>query len=70
LKNVHLAPQWLVTLEKRLHAMPAHNQFRLFLSMEIHPKLPSNLLRMGRIFVYEPAPGIKANLLRTFSTIP
>jgi dynein heavy chain 1 len=49
--------------------MPAHNQFRLFLSMEIHPKLPSNLLRMGRIFVYEPAPGIKANLLRTFSTI-
>jgi dynein heavy chain 1 len=70
LKNVHLAPQWLVTLEKRLHAMPAHSQFRLFLSMEIHPKLPSNLLRMGRIFVYEPAPGIKANLLRTFSTIP
>ncbi|CAF4132742.1 unnamed protein product, partial [Rotaria sp. Silwood2] len=70
LKNVHLAPQWLITLEKRLHAMPAHNQFRLFLSMEIHPKLPSNLLRMGRIFVYEPAPGIKANLLRTFSTIP
>ncbi len=69
LKNVHLAPQWLITLEKRLHAMPAHNQFRLFLSMEIHPKLPSNLLRMGRIFVYEPAPGIKANLLRTFSTI-
>ncbi|CAF1543103.1 unnamed protein product, partial [Didymodactylos carnosus] len=66
LKNVHLAPQWLITLEKRLHAMPSHQSFRLFLSMEIHPKLPSNLLRMGRIFVHEPAPGIRANLQRTF----
>ncbi len=29
-----------------------------------------NLLRAGRIFVFEPPPGIRANLLRTFSTIP
>lgn len=37
--------------------------------MEINPKAPVNLLRASRIFVYEPPPGIKANLLRTFSTI-
>uniref|UniRef100_A0A915HKX7 Dynein heavy chain, cytoplasmic n=1 Tax=Romanomermis culicivorax TaxID=13658 RepID=A0A915HKX7_ROMCU len=70
LKNVHLAPQWLVQLEKKLHSLAPHPQFRLFLTMEIHPKLPFNLLRAGRILVFEPPPGIKANLLRTFSTIP
>lgn len=69
LKNVHLAPQWLVQLEKKLHSLQPHASFRLFLTMEINPKLPVNLLRAGRIFVFEPPPGIRANLLRTFSTV-
>ncbi|XP_054277851.1 dynein heavy chain, cytoplasmic-like isoform X3 [Macrosteles quadrilineatus] len=70
LKNVHLAPHWLVQLEKKLHSLQPHANFRLFLTMEINPKLPVNLLRAGRIFVVEPPPGIRANLLRTFSTVP
>lgn len=70
LKNVHLAPQWLVQLEKKLHSLQPHASFRLFLTMEINPKVPVNLLRAGRIFVFEPPPGIRANLLRTFSTVP
>lgn len=70
LKNVHLAPQWLVQLEKKLHSLQPHPGFRLFLTMEINPKVPVNLLRYGRIFVFEPPPGIRANLLRTFSTVP
>ncbi|XP_039279680.1 dynein heavy chain, cytoplasmic [Nilaparvata lugens] len=70
LKNVHLAPQWLVQLEKKLHSLQPHAAFRLFLTMEINAKVPVNLLRAGRIFVFEPPPGIKANLLRTFSTVP
>ncbi|XP_030854690.1 cytoplasmic dynein 1 heavy chain 1 [Strongylocentrotus purpuratus] len=70
LKNVHLAPQWLVQLEKKLHSLSPHPSFRLFLTMEINPKVPVNLLRAGRIFVFEPPPGVKANLLRTFSTVP
>lgn len=70
LKNVHLAPQWLVQLEKKLHSLQPNPGFRLFLTMEINPKLPVNLLRAGRIFVFEPPPGIRANLLRTFSTVP
>ena len=69
LKNVHLAPQWLVQLEKKLHSLQPHAGFRLFLTMEINPKVPVNLLRAGRIFVFEPPPGIRANLLRTFSTV-
>jgi dynein heavy chain 1 len=49
LKNVHLAPQWLVQLEKKLHSLSVHPGFRLFLTMEINPKVPVNLLRYGRI---------------------
>lgn len=70
LKNVHLAPQWLIQLEKKLHSLQPHAGFRLFLTMEINPRVPVNLLRAGRIFVFEPPPGIRANLLRTFSTVP
>ncbi|KAK6191509.1 hypothetical protein SNE40_003176 [Patella caerulea] len=70
LKNVHLAPQWLVQLEKKLHNLTPHPSFRLFLTMEINPKLPTNLLRAGRVFVFEPPPGVAANLTRTFSTVP
>ena len=69
LKNVHLAPAWLVQLEKKLHSLHPHPQFRLFLTMEITPRLPVNLLRAGRVFVFEPPPGVRANLLRTFSTV-
>ena len=39
LKNVHLAPQWLVQLEKKLHSITTHSNFRLFLTMEINPKV-------------------------------
>ncbi len=70
LKNVHLAPQWLMQLEKKVHSLTPHANFRLFLTMEINPKLPVNLLRAGRVFVFEPPPGVRANLLRTFSTVP
>lgn len=39
LKNVHLAPGWLVQLEKKLHSLQPHACFRLFLTMEINPKV-------------------------------
>jgi len=46
-----------------------HPNFRLFMTSEIHPKLPANLLRMSHIFVFEPPGGIKANLLRNLHDI-
>ena len=70
LKNVHLAPQWLVQLEKKIHTLTPHQGFRLFLTTEINPKLPVNLLRNSRVFVYEPAAGVKSNMFRTLSSIP
>ncbi|KAI9494709.1 dynein heavy chain [Zychaea mexicana] len=70
LKNVHLAPSWLGQLEKKLHSMKPHPQFRLFLTMETNPKVPVNLLRMSRVLMFEPPPGIKANLQESLRSIP
>ncbi len=62
LKNVHLAPQWLDHLEKRLHGTQPHPDFRLFMTMETNPRVPVNLISMSRVFMFEPPPGIKANI--------
>ncbi|CAG8454634.1 4044_t:CDS:10, partial [Ambispora gerdemannii] len=70
LKNVHLAPSWLGQLEKKLHSLKAHNSFRLFLTMETNPKVPVNLLRLSRVLMFEPPPGIKANLQDSLKGIP
>ena len=67
LKNVHLAPSWLQQLEKKLHSLRPNQNFRLFLTAEISPKLPVNMLRTARILTYEPPPGMKSSLISTFS---
>jgi dynein heavy chain 1 len=69
LKNVHLAPSWLAALEKRLHRLAPHPSFRLFLTSEIHPLLPANLLRQATRIVFEPPAGVKASLQRTFASL-
>ena len=33
-------------------------------------QVPVNLLRASRIITFEPPPGVKANLVRTFGTVP
>ena len=45
-------------MEKKLHALKAHPNFRLFLTLEITPKIPVNLLRAGRIITFEPPDGL------------
>ncbi|KAG8927614.1 Cytoplasmic dynein 1 heavy chain 1 [Tulasnella sp. 418] len=70
LKNVHLAPSWLSTLEKRLQSLNPHRDFRLFLTMEANPVIPVNILRQSRIVMNEPPPGVKANLLDSLRSIP
>lgn len=62
IKNVHLAPVWLQSLEKRLNSLKPHTDFRLFLSMESSPKIPVNLLRASRVLMYEQPAGVRANM--------
>ena len=65
LKNVHLAPQWLSQMEKKIHTLGTHPgcspKFRLFMTSEVHPKLPANLLRLGHVVTFEPPPGVLAS---------
>lgn len=69
LKNVHLAPSWLSELEKKIHVLTPHANFRLFLTAEFSPKIPSTLIRQSYKLVFEPAAGIKASLIRTYKTV-
>lgn len=67
-KNVHLAPTWLQSLEKRLNSLKPHADFKLFLSMESSPKIPVNLLRASRVLIYEQPAGIRANMRDSMSS--
>lgn len=68
IKNVHLAPTWLQSLEKRLSSLKPHSDFRLFLSMESSPKIPVNLLRASRVLMYEQPAGVRANMRDSLSS--
>jgi dynein heavy chain 1 len=70
LKNVHLSPSWLNKVEKMLHLNPPAPRFRLFMTLELNPKIPANLLRVSTVLIYEPPMGVKSSLLRTFSSLP
>jgi len=69
LKNVHLAIKWLTELEKKLYGMNPHQNFRLFLTMEFNPRIPANLIRLSRVYVFEPPSGVKASLQRSFTQV-
>ncbi|KAL2829944.1 dynein heavy chain, N-terminal region 1-domain-containing protein, partial [Aspergillus cavernicola] len=68
-KNVHLAPSWLQSLEKRLESLKPHREFRLFLSMESSPKIPVNLIRASRVLMYEQPAGVRANMKDSLSSL-
>ena len=68
IKNVHLAPTWLQSLEKRMESLNPHENFRLFLSMESSPKIPVNLLRASRVLMYEQPAGVRANMKDSMSS--
>lgn len=69
IKNVHLAPLWLQSLEKRLNSLKPHSDFRLFLSMESSLKIPVNLLRASRVLMYEQPAGVRANMKDSLSSV-
>ncbi len=68
LKNLHLVVSWLPTLEKELNTLEPHENFRLWLTTESHPKFPTVLLQSSLKVTYEAPPGIKKNLERTYDS--
>jgi len=70
LRNIHLCPEWLTVLEKRLHTLHPHPDFRLFLTSEINPRLPTPLLTVSDIIVVDAPTGIKAHVERFLQAVP
>lgn len=68
LKNLHLVTSWLPVLEKELNSLEPHENFRLWLTAETHPKFPTILLQSSLKVTYEAPPGIKKNLQRTYDS--
>lgn len=70
LQNVHLMPDFLLELEKRL-AIYANEgsdpQFRLFLTSDPSKQIPIGLLERSIKLTNEPPAGLKANLQRAFA---
>jgi dynein heavy chain 1 len=72
LKNCHLCTAWLhETFVKKLQSLGhnTHRDFRLFMTSEISPKLPTALLRLSDLIVAEAPTGIQASMARFFSSI-
>ncbi|CAM9277136.1 unnamed protein product, partial [Phaeothamnion confervicola] len=72
LRNIHLCPDWLEALEKKLHGLQGqrHRDFRLFLTSDIHKALPASLLRQAEILAMEAPPGVRAGVLRFLQAVP
>ncbi|KPI88248.1 putative dynein heavy chain [Leptomonas seymouri] len=66
LKNLHLVLPWVSQLQKELTVLKPNASFRLFLTSEAHDEFPSILLGQSLKITFEPPPGIKQNLLRTY----
>ena len=73
LRNVHLCTHWLRdTLENRLAGIirdaaagmgeAVHKGFRIFLTSETNPDLPTTLLRDAEVIVVEKSVGVKASM--------
>ena len=72
LKNCHLCTDWLrETFVKKLQSLGAgtHPDFRIFMTSEINPNLPTALLRISDVIVAEAPTGVKASLSRFLSSI-
>ncbi|KAF2362508.1 ATPase dynein-related AAA domain [Trinorchestia longiramus] len=68
LKNLHLVTAWLPVLEKELNSLQPHQDFRLWLTAEPHPKFTAMLLQSSLKITYEAPAGLKKNLQRTMDS--
>ncbi|KHJ97214.1 hypothetical protein OESDEN_02808 [Oesophagostomum dentatum] len=69
LNNVHLMLSIIPTIQKELATVTLHERFRLWMTTEEEGKFPAIMLQQSLKVTFEPPPGIRNNLLRTYSQI-
>jgi dynein heavy chain, axonemal len=72
LNNIHLMPNWLIELEKKLDEFAlegSHKKFRLFLSSDPATSIPIGLLNRCIKITNEPPAGLRANIKRAFASL-
>ena len=70
LQNCHLGLDFMTELQELVQdTETVHDSFRVWVTTEVHPKFPINLLQCSVKFTNEPPQGIKAGLKRTFGGI-
>lgn len=69
-QNGHLALDFLEELLLSiLETENVHDQFRLWMTTEVHNKFPINLLQNSIKYTFEPPQGVKAGLKRTYTNL-
>lgn len=70
LQNCHLALGFLAELQSMVEATEnVHDNFRLWITTEVHPNFPINFLQISIKFTNEPPQGLKAGLKRTYANV-
>lgn len=64
LKNVHLVPNWLLTLNEQLERRQLNENFRLWLLCDSADKMPTSLVVKCNKILYESPNGVKSKVLR------
>ncbi|XP_071945990.1 dynein axonemal heavy chain 8-like [Antedon mediterranea] len=70
LQNCHLGLDFMdELLDTVITQDPVHESFRVWITTEVHPSFPINLLQSSIKFTNEPPQGVKAGLKRTFASV-
>lgn len=74
LQNCHLGLEYMLEVTSQIMELEKaaegfHEDFRLWITTEVHPQFPITMLQMSIKFTNEPPAGVRAGLARTFKSM-